>query len=120
MNRQRLLNRDFEGEGTDDARQIALALAELCDRNFLELLLRHKVALDEFGGEIYLAAVRDKFDKNGRPAAHNDPEGSFLTYAYIVNYGSKAQLKVEAPNEEAAQPTPPAEDEKDDGEASGD
>jgi hypothetical protein len=93
MNRQKFQRRIFEAEGSERSQQLALSLAAECDPEFLETLLHYKSALDEFGGQIYIAAARDKFDTEGNNVEHNEPRGSFETWGYVCHYGHKAQLK---------------------------
>lgn len=92
MNRQRFIDRDFQDEGSERALALAAALAQVCDARFLETLLHHKTALDEFGGQLYIAAARHKFDSEGKPADHSEP-GAYETVGYVWHYGHKAQLR---------------------------
>ena len=84
MKRQRFVQRDPAVEGTERAQQLAAALAVTCDAEFLERLLAHKTALDEFGGQLFIAAARGKFDQDGNrlDLVHRDvsPQNIFVTY----------------------------------------
>jgi len=89
VNRQRYVERDFEGEGSDRAQALGLALGQVCDARFLEAILHHKAAIDEFGGQLYIAAAREKFDAEGN---RTDGPGAYETFGYVFLYGSKAKL----------------------------
>jgi hypothetical protein len=92
MNRQRFVSRDFNREGDQRAQQLGLALAAECDPDFLEAFLHHKAAMDEFGGQLYIAAARVKVDADAMPVDHSEA-GHYITYGYIFHFGHKAQLK---------------------------
>jgi hypothetical protein len=92
MNRSRVIHRDFANEGSQDAQALALALAQITDREFLESLLHHVSALREFGGELYIGTARTRV-YNGQPVEHNDSRGSFITHAYVVGYTEKSRIK---------------------------
>lgn len=92
MNRQRYIARDFENEGSPRSQELAAALATRCDPEFLEVLTRHIAALDEFGGELYLAPSRAKFDAEGKKVEPNEA-GSWESTGYIFHYGDRTRLK---------------------------
>lgn len=102
MNRQRYVRRIVPDparpgtnvrvdEGTQEAQALALALATVCDEQFLEALLHHKLSLDEFGGEVFIAAARGKFDSRGQLVEHNEP-GSHQTTGYVFHYTEKSKV----------------------------
>lgn len=124
MNRQRFIDRDFDGEGSERSQALALALAQTCDARFLEAILHHKAALDEFGGQLYIAAAREKFDADGN---RTETVGAYETFAYIFLFSEKVKIAgrlaetaeaeaAEAPTE-APEPEPeqPEESPADDG-----
>lgn len=93
MNRQRFVDRDFEAEGSERSARLAAALAQTCDPEFLEALIHHKAALDEFGGEVYIAASpRPKFNRKGERIEVNEP-GNFETLGYIFHFGHRARYQ---------------------------
>ena len=113
MNRQRAVIRTEE-EGSQRAQQLGLALAALCDEEFLEALIHHKSALDDFGGDLYIGANRVKYDAEGRRMEKGDTgPGTFVTTGYIFHYGSKSRVKQLATEEEVAEvPEPPQAEEE--------
>lgn len=82
MNRSRVIYRDPNAEGSQDAQAAALALAQIVDRPMLESLIHHFSALREFGGETYIGAVRGGDSKSGH-----------FTGAYVVGYTEKTRIK---------------------------
>lgn len=95
------LNRDEAGErrisaiastGSEKALELATVLATMCSEDFLEKLIRHKAALDEWGGQIYIATAREKFDASGKLIEHREV-GEYLTVGYIFHYGHRSQIK---------------------------
>lgn len=92
LNRSCFVDRDFEG-----------------DAEFAEALSDHIATLRAFGGELYVSAARDKFDRDGNRVEHSDPRGKFLTYGFVIAYSSKSQLKgtPEEPEERYGAVTPP-------------
>ena len=92
MNRQRYIDRDFENEGSPRSQEFAAALATRFDPGFLESLTRHLDALDEFGGELYIAPARAKFDGEGNRVDGRHAR-SWESVGYIFHYGAKARLK---------------------------
>lgn len=78
-------------EGDEAANQLAFALATTCSVEFLEAMLHHKSALDEFGGSVFIAASRMRFDDEGNPVEHSEP-GAYHTAGYAWNYSKKSRL----------------------------
>jgi hypothetical protein len=105
VNRQRFVTRDPAEEGEIRSQQLGAALAQQCDPEFLEAVLHMKSALDEFGGQAYIAASRDRFGDDGRP----DESGRFYTWGYIVHYGSKVTIRRLQTDEEVPEEGPPPE-----------
>jgi hypothetical protein len=79
-------------QGTDRAMALATILAATCSEDFLEALIRHKGALDEWGGQMFVSAIREKFDHTGNRVEHRD-KGEYLTIGYVVNYGHRSTVK---------------------------
>jgi hypothetical protein len=71
----------------------ALALVSVAP-TLVETLLNHVAALNEFGGEIYIAAHRVKLD-HGVPVEHN-ATGKQETIGFLVGYSKRAQIKDQA------------------------
>lgn len=71
---------------------LGTVLATSCSEDFLERLIRHKGALDEWGGEIYISAIREKFDAAGNRVEHREA-GEYLTVGYIFHYGHRSSVK---------------------------
>lgn len=108
MNRQRYIDRDFEAEGDVRAQNLAVALAQTCDPDFLEAVFHMKSALDEFGGQAFIAAARDHFNDQGEVVPVNQP-GRWQTYGYLIHYGDRPTIKRLQTDEEAEQFDPPAQ-----------
>lgn len=113
MNRQRYVDRDFQNEGSPRSQELAAALAVQCDPELLEAFLHLKGALDEFGGQAFIAATRERISVEEDGTIRKDERGVFTTLGYIVHYGSKASLKRLQTEEDAGQveaaPEPDAE-----------
>lgn len=70
-------------EGDDRAQEVALALAAISDVDFLRSVLNGKAAMDQFGGQLVIAAKRERIDEHGRL----NPEGAErVTIAYAHSY----------------------------------
>lgn len=93
MNRSRFIERDFAGEGSERSQQLAHALAQIADPELLEALVHHVAALHEFGGEVYIGGVRDRFRAEGGSLLKVTEGGSFLTYGHVVAYNKKSRVK---------------------------
>lgn len=93
MNRSKFIERDFAGEGSERSSALALALAQVADPDLLESILHSLGALHEYGGEITIGAKRDRFDLTGEEPVMVTNGGTFLTWAYLVGYNSKARIK---------------------------
>lgn len=93
MNRQRFVDRDFQNEGSPRSQELAAALAVQSDPEFLEAVLHAKGALDEFGGQVFVAATRQKVSVDEEGVIRADESGAFATLGYIVHYSSKASIR---------------------------
>lgn len=106
MNRQFALYRDREYEGSDRSLQLATALAQVADPEFLEKLLHVKSSLDAFGGEAFISAQRVPIDPaTGKKVDHNTPGREYVTMAYAISYRHRA-TKIK---NQVAQPDDPGE-----------
>lgn len=107
MNRNRYIDRIYleqsaDGEhgriasvadqGSQRAIDLGTVLASSSSEDFLEALIHHKGALDEWGGEIYISAIREKFDGGGNRIEHREV-GEYLTVGYVVHYGHRSSVK---------------------------
>jgi hypothetical protein len=127
MNRERFIERNFELEGSDRSILLGQALGQICDPDFIEALLHHIAALDQFGGQLYIAAgPRTKLNNKGQ-AVDAAEAGSYETLGYVFHYGSKPTIRrlqteeesgeapaapeVEEPAEAEVEPVNLAEDE---------
>jgi hypothetical protein len=91
-------------EGEARAQNLAAALAQKCDPEFLEAVLHMKSALDEFGGQVFIAAARDHFNDQGAVVPVSQP-GRWTTYGYLFHYGDKPQIRRLQTDEEAEPPS---------------
>lgn len=122
MNRSRVIQRDFENEGTQDANAAALGLAQVADRGLIEALTHHLSALREFGGEVYIGAARSRVRGGQLLPSDAEPQkgDSFVTHAFAFGYTEKSRIKTNAaePDEAFAEtqvPEPVAEGDELDG-----
>lgn len=116
MNRQRYVDRDFQNEGSPRSQELAAALAVKCDPDFLEVVLNLKAALDEFGGQAFIAATRDRVswavvEEGGEETLRlvKDQTASFKTLGYITHFTEKATIKRLQTDEEVAAVEEPAD-----------
>jgi hypothetical protein len=85
-------NRREDWEGNERAEQLALALASRSNAETLEALLNLKCAVDQFGGEFRMAAVRPKLDARGRRLEDVAEDGQFETVGYVFEYKHIAKI----------------------------
>lgn len=78
--------------------QLATALAQVSDPDFLEAVLHIKSMLDRLGGQMYLAGYREKFDGEGRLLSDHKQPGNYETVGYLFHYDHIAKI-TQAPNE---------------------
>jgi hypothetical protein len=115
MRRQITLARDPDFEGTQESQNEGAALAVIAQPDYIRAMLTVKAFLDEFGGEAYVAAYREKFDAEGNkiPAElHSDKSvpGNYETLGYVVHIESVAKNTEKitgAPKEQDARLTTP-------------
>lgn len=74
MRRGTSIVRDRELEGSERSAELATALAQICDPGLLEALVHAKAMLDYNGGQIFIAAVRNKY----RITTQRSPEGNIV------------------------------------------
>lgn len=74
------------GEGSQRAHQLAQLLAEVADAEFIQSIINAKTAADQFGGQMFVAAKREKFDAEGHPTTS---VGTFETVGYVFHFGHK-------------------------------
>lgn len=99
-----------EFEGDEEAGVKAGALAAISDAEFLESLIHAKAALDRFGGQVTLAALREKRDAYGNEVEH-DEVGTHATLGYVFRYEAHSDLakgpkEVDAKRDDAPAPLP--------------
>jgi hypothetical protein len=90
MRRQITLARDPEFEGTQEAQNEGAALAVIAQPDYIRAMLTVKAFLDEFGGEAYVAAYREKFDADGNKVKP-DEVGDWETLGYMIHVESVAK-----------------------------
>jgi hypothetical protein len=101
LNRNASLLRDFQSEGSDRSMQLATALAQIADPDFLERVIHLKSSLDAWGGEAYIAAERRPVDPaTGRICDHNTPGREYATLGYITHYGHRVKRAIHGAVEE--------------------
>lgn len=88
-----------EAEGVERSQELALALAQTADPEFIEAIIHLKSMLDRIGGQVYIAAYRNKYDPN-TGAVLEDPRapGRHETDGYAFHYEHIAKL-TNAPRE---------------------
>src|SRR5690349_20712563 len=82
----------YEQTGTERCVTLSMLLASVASERQLEALISHFSALNEWGGEMFVSAVREKFDPDGRRVEHRDP-GEYLTVGYVMHYGHRSSIK---------------------------
>ena len=90
MRRQFSFEREPAGEGTQESQVEASALAATCQPEFLRAVLTIKTFLDEFGGEAYIAAYREKYDLDGNKVRAEEA-GDWVTLGYMIHVESVAK-----------------------------
>jgi hypothetical protein len=105
LNRNASLLRDFQSEGSERSMQLATALAQIADPDFLERVIHLKSSLDAWGGEAYIAAERRPLDPaTGRICDHNTPGREYATLGYITHYGHRVKGAIRGAVEEPDEP----------------
>lgn len=100
MNRNGSIIREFEAEGSDRSLQLAHALAQISDPEFLERIVHLKSSLDAWGGECYISAQRKPIDPaTGRICDHNTPGREYGTLGYVIHYGHRQRAIIDQPEE---------------------
>lgn len=79
-------------QGTERALALGTILASTCTEDFLEALISHLGALNEWGGEVYISAIRQRFDFDGNVVNHSEP-GEYLTIGHVMHYGHRSKVK---------------------------
>ena len=77
------------GPGDEEAASKATALAQLADGPTIEKIVQALSMLDLFGGQIYMQAVRAKFDAEGGvipDAEAKDRPGRWETVGYVFRF----------------------------------
>lgn len=87
-----------EFEGSDRSNQLAAALAQVSDPEFLQAVLDLKAMLDRVGGQVYIAAYRQKYGPDGQPVEDPKEPGRYETEGYAFHYEHIAKL-TNAPRE---------------------
>ncbi len=117
--------RDRELEGSERSAELATALAQTCDPEFLEALVHAKALIDAVGGQVFIAGVRNKYEvKTVRDAAGNilgeskqllddhSLPGEYATDAYLFHYEHIATaLRGARKQPDDARPAEPREEE---------
>lgn len=90
MRRQITLARDPEFEGSQESQNEGMALSVVAQPDYIRAMLTVKTFLDEFGGEAYVAAYREKFDADGNKVKA-DEVGDWETLGYMIHVESVAK-----------------------------
>lgn len=105
----------MEEPGTQEAHQIAAALATISGPEFLRAILDYKACMDRFGGELYIGTYRQKYreDADGElTRVTPDQPGDWHTLGFAFHFESVAKLtqhltdSTEEPNEKLNQHLP--------------
>ena len=105
MIREWFSTRRQELEGHERSLQLATALAMKTDPDTMEKLLEVKNLLDSVGGQVYIAAFRNKYKtvvENGQlvDVPVDDPKdeaGKYVTDGYVFHYEHIAKLNRQRP-----------------------
>jgi hypothetical protein len=73
-------------EGGQRSQQLAVALAQISDPEFLELCVHMKAALDAFGGQVTIQALRNKYSVTGERLTDLTKDGNYATDGYGAHY----------------------------------
>lgn len=95
MERSWNIVRDHEAEGSARSGELAAALAQVADPELLEKVLWAVNLLDSVGGQVTIAAFRNKYDaQGGRIAKENlsSTPGNYETEGYVVHWDSMAEV----------------------------
>ena len=79
-------------QGNQRALALGTILASTCSEDFLEALISHLGALNEWGGEMYVSAIRQRFDFDGNVVDHSEA-GEYLTIGHVMHYGHRSKVK---------------------------
>lgn len=80
-------------EGSERAVELAVALAQISDEEFLRTIIDIKAALDRIGGQVYIAAFRNKYDPaTGEQLEDPSAPGRYETDGYAIHYEHIAKL----------------------------
>jgi hypothetical protein len=106
--------RDFivvrsNGDGEPEAQVKAQSLAGFSDAEFIEAIVHVKAMLDRIGGQVQIAALREKLDKDGQRVEKDDPSGVYQTLGYVFRYEPHSRLR-QAPEEPDARKDEPPEE----------
>lgn len=89
----------------EKAHEMAIALANTADGDFIESIVQAKAALDRFGGSVTIAAYREKLDANGERVPES-AVGTHETLGYLFQYDhyNKTPGAPAEPNADFAEP----------------
>lgn len=73
-------------EGNEDAQSVALALAAVADAEFIRSVLTGKTAMDQFGGQLVIAAKRAKINEHRQIDNENGKERVTIAYAHSYQH----------------------------------
>lgn len=88
------------GPPDEDSARVAAALANTCDSDTLQSFLDIATILNRFGGQAYIGAYREKFDRFGN-IVKPEEVGKFETIGFAYYYEHVASL-TNAPREKDA------------------
>lgn len=80
-----------EFDGDEDSRLKAGALSAISDAEFVESMVHVKAALDRLGGQVEIAALREKVNAKGEPVDDKDT-GDYVTRGYVFHYEAHTDL----------------------------
>lgn len=109
MKRQWSTPRRTDLEGSERSMELATALAQIADPDFLEKVIQAKALLDSVGGQFYIAAYRTKYDiVSGEPVEDLKQPGRYETDGYLIDYGHIARINRQdaEPDAKGALPNP--------------
>lgn len=80
-------------EGSQRSNELAVALAQVADPEFIEAVIHLKSMLDRIGGQAYVVAFRNKYNpRTGEVITDPEAPGRHETEGYVFHYEHIARL----------------------------
>jgi hypothetical protein len=81
-----------DAEGDEVAASKAVALAQICDGPTIEKIVQSFAMFDLIGGQLYIGALREKYDAEGKRIAAEhaaQTDGSWETVGYLFRFETR-------------------------------